>query len=123
MNATAIKLRTMRTAYLDCVGGISGDMLLGALLDAGADADALISGLKSLGLPDWELEIGRTTKSGIAATKVEVVVRGTAAGSAPLVRLPPSDSPSAASGAEKSGRGVRIKVQPRAHAHGHTYAE
>src|SRR5204863_1523 len=39
------------------------------------------------------LEVGRTRKSGIAATTVEVVVRGEAAGAAPLVRVPPSDAP------------------------------
>lgn len=83
----------MRTAYFDCIGGISGDMTLGALIDAGVDVDALLAGLRTLNLPPWELEVGRTRKSGIAAATVEVVVRGEAAGAAPLMRVPPADAP------------------------------
>ena len=41
----------MRALHFDCFSGISGDMALGALLDAGADADAVRAGLDSLGLP------------------------------------------------------------------------
>lgn len=83
----------MRTAYLDCIGGISGDMALGALLDAGVDAELLVEGLRTLDLPDWDLEVSRTWKCGIAATHVEVLVHGEAAGAAPLLRLPPNDAP------------------------------
>ena len=114
----------MRTAYLDCIGGISGDMLLGALLDTGVSSAELVAGLKTLGLPEWELEIRRVQKSGIDAAKVEVVVGGEAAGATPLVRLPPSDSPLKTGVSERpSGRGVRIKVQARAHGHEHSHGE
>src|SRR4051812_14172389 len=92
----------MRTAYLDCIGGISGDMMLGALIDAGVDLERLVEGLRTLDLPPWELEVARTRKSGIAAATVEVVVRGEAAGAAPLLRDPPSDQP--LRGAEGGGR-------------------
>ncbi len=40
----------MKIAYLDCLSGISGDMTLGALIDAGVDPAAIQAGLDSLGL-------------------------------------------------------------------------
>ena len=43
----------MRVAYFDCFAGISGDMTLGALIDAGADVEMLREGLASLDLPAW----------------------------------------------------------------------
>src|SRR5262249_54207440 len=51
--------------------GISGDMTLGALLDAGADAAAVRAGLDSLGLP-IRLHVDRVRKGGFAATQVWV---------------------------------------------------
>ena len=77
----------MRTAYLDCIGGISGDMMLGALIDAGVDVERLVEGLGTLGLPETELRVTRVRKSGIAATHVEVVVTGEEAGDAPLLTM------------------------------------
>jgi uncharacterized protein (TIGR00299 family) protein len=41
----------VRVAHFDCFSGISGDMVLGAVIDAGVDADAIRAGLDSLGLP------------------------------------------------------------------------
>src|SRR5438477_9707705 len=58
-----------RTLHFDCFSGISGDMTLGALLDAGADADAVRAGLDSLGLP-IRLTIEKVRKGGFAATQV-----------------------------------------------------
>ena len=107
----------MRIAYFDCIGGISGDMTLGAVLDAGADADRLLEGLRSLALPPWELEIGKTRKSGIAATTVEVVVGGEAAGAAPLIRLPPADAPLSGSGPAHEHQHEHAPVHAHAHAH------
>ena len=62
----------MRVAHFDCFSGISGDMVLGALIDAGVSADAIRSALDSLGLP-ITLEIERVKRCGFAATKVNVV--------------------------------------------------
>ena len=58
----------MRIAYLDCMSGISGDMMLGALVDAGVDLAALQAGIDSLGLPDCRLEATEVNKKGFRAT-------------------------------------------------------
>ena len=61
----------MRIAYLDCFSGISGDMFLGALLDAGLPASVLEETVSALDV-SARLEILRITRGGIAATKVNV---------------------------------------------------
>lgn len=61
----------MRAAHFDCFSGISGDMTLGALIDAGVDAQAIRDGIASLGLP-VELKIEKIRKGGFAATHVRV---------------------------------------------------
>ncbi len=65
----------MRIAYLECFSGISGDMFLGALLDAGVPADLLKKTVASLGI-DARLEVSRVVRSGISATKADVLVGG-----------------------------------------------
>lgn len=62
----------MRIAYLDCPTGISGDMTLGALIDAGVDAGAIRAAVDSLNLPGVELKIATVIKGGFKATKVDV---------------------------------------------------
>jgi len=64
----------MKTLYFDCVSGASGDMILGALLDAGLPADVLRERLAALHLPGFELRVEKVEKCGIAATQVDVVV-------------------------------------------------
>jgi len=61
----------MRVAYLDCFSGISGDMFLGALLDAGLPASVLEETVAALNI-GARLEISRVTRGGISATKVDV---------------------------------------------------
>lgn len=61
----------MRIAYLDCFSGISGDMFLGALLDAALPASVLEETVAALGV-GARLQISRVTRSGISATKVDV---------------------------------------------------
>jgi len=66
----------MRLAYFDCFAGASGDMLLGALLDAGADRAVLEQELRKLNLPGWSLDVKPVLKNGLAATAVTVKVEG-----------------------------------------------
>src|SRR5690242_12788465 len=65
----------MRIAYLDCFSGISGDMFLGALLDAGVPAELLEKTVETLGV-GARLEVSRVNRSGISATKVDVYSHG-----------------------------------------------
>jgi hypothetical protein len=61
----------MRLVYFDCINGASGDMILGALLDAGAARPAVVDALASLRLDD-AISVEDTTKGAIRATKVRV---------------------------------------------------
>src|SRR5260370_40736454 len=62
----------MKLAYFDCFSGISGDMTLGALVDAGCGVEHLCSGLRGLQVPGWELSAEKVWKNGMAATYVKV---------------------------------------------------
>ena len=62
----------MRIAYLDCASGISGDMTLGALVDAGVSLAAINDGVKSLGLPEVNISAKLVFKNGFRATQVSV---------------------------------------------------
>jgi len=69
-----------RIAYFDCASGASGDMLLGAVVDLGLPIDELREELAKLPLAGYRLEARRVTRSGLAATKVDVVADAPAAG-------------------------------------------
>ncbi len=64
----------MRIAYFDCIGGASGDMILGALLDAGLPLEVLQNAIAALGLTGCRVEARRVMRGGIAATQAEVLV-------------------------------------------------
>src|ERR1051325_6640213 len=66
---------TMRIAYLECFSGISGDMFLGALLDAGVPSEVFTRTVEALGV-DARLEISHVDRSGISATKLDVIAAG-----------------------------------------------
>src|SRR6266581_6735050 len=63
---------SMKLAYFDCFSGISGDMTLGALVDAGCDVEHLRSELHGLQVHGWELSAEKVWKNGMAATYVKV---------------------------------------------------
>ena len=62
----------MRIAYLDCASGISGDMMLGALVDAGIDLATLQAGVDSLGLPSCRFAVEEVKKCGFRAVQLTV---------------------------------------------------
>ena len=64
----------MRIAYLDCFSGISGDMMLGALLDLGFSEADLRKGLAQLPVGGYRLEVSRQERKGFGGVRVEVAV-------------------------------------------------
>lgn len=64
----------MKILYYDCFAGISGDMHLGAMIDAGVDPEFLIRELKKLKLTGYKLNIYRDKRKSIEGTKVEVIL-------------------------------------------------
>jgi uncharacterized protein (TIGR00299 family) protein len=73
----------MRTAYFDTFSGISGDMVLGALVDAGLPFDRLSEGLAGLRLTGYHLEEEKVLRGPFSATRIRVVLDADAA------RIPP----------------------------------
>jgi pyridinium-3,5-bisthiocarboxylic acid mononucleotide nickel chelatase len=67
----------MKAAYFDCFSGISGDMTLGALVDAGCPLDLLRGKLEGLQVPGWEISSEKVWKNGMAATYVRVKTEDT----------------------------------------------
>jgi len=67
----------MKVAYFDCFSGISGDMTLGALVDAGCPLEVLRDKLQGLEVAGWELSAEKVWKNGMAATQVRVKTEDT----------------------------------------------
>jgi uncharacterized protein (TIGR00299 family) protein len=65
----------LRVAYLDCFSGVSGDMLLGAMLDAGLPLADLQNALSGLPLEGWLLSAQKVKRAGITGTHAVVDVR------------------------------------------------
>ena len=63
----------MRIAYFDCFSGISGDMLVGSLIDAGLDFEVLENEIKKLGLESVEIKADKIVKQNIASTRFSVL--------------------------------------------------
>jgi uncharacterized protein (TIGR00299 family) protein len=66
----------MKTLYLDLIGGISGDMFLGALIDVGVDAGRLEKELRKLRVEGYHLHVARGQKGNIAGVKFDVHLEG-----------------------------------------------
>jgi len=62
----------MKIAYFDCFAGISGDMVLGALVDAGLSLDVLTAELKKIEISGYSLKSESVVKNGITGTKITV---------------------------------------------------
>ncbi len=77
-----------RILYLEPVGGIAGDMFLGAALDLGVPQRALEEGLRTLPLGDWQLVATAATRHGLTGVQVQLLVQaGQASGHRPLSEI------------------------------------
>lgn len=73
-----------RVLYLDLVGGVAGDMLMAALLDAGASFEAVQAAVNALGLEGIELRLNEVSPAGLRALQLDVMVGGVLADSVPV---------------------------------------
>ncbi|MBI3584300.1 MAG: nickel pincer cofactor biosynthesis protein LarC [Nitrospinae bacterium] len=64
----------MKILYFDCFSGISGDMVLGAMADAGVDIKSIKKELKKLAMEGYDLKVSKVKRKGIKGTRVDVVV-------------------------------------------------
>lgn len=63
-----------RIAWFHCHAGVAGDMVLGALVDAGADPEAIVNALDGLGVDGWALTFETVQRAGLRATHAVVAV-------------------------------------------------
>lgn len=106
----------MTIAYFDCFAGASGDMLVGALLDAGVDPEAWRRELDELALPDpYELTVQSVRKQGFAATKMTVWLGGRPADSEPMPGVTPAIH------AHDHGAHDHAPSHDHGHEHGHDH--
>ncbi|MDO9289729.1 MAG: LarC family nickel insertion protein, partial [Thermodesulfovibrionales bacterium] len=76
----------MKTAYFDCSSGISGDMCLGALVDAGVPIKKLEQELRKIPIKGYKLRAKKVKRAGFRATKVDVVLQSEVRSQKPEVR-------------------------------------
>jgi uncharacterized protein (TIGR00299 family) protein len=91
---------------LDCFAGISGNMMIGALLDLGLPLARLESELGKLGLEGWRPDVGRVVKRGISATFFDVILEGAGRTETP---------------ADKGGHADHTHPHEQDHTHPHTH--
>lgn len=63
-----------RVVYYDCFSGISGDMILGALVDSGVNIKTIRQNLEGLGIPGYKIVSRRVIRNGISGTKINIVL-------------------------------------------------
>jgi pyridinium-3,5-bisthiocarboxylic acid mononucleotide nickel chelatase len=66
----------VRAAFIDMIGGASGNMLFGAFVDAGADFETIVGRLQTIPIGGWTIVRERTQRRGVGATYIDVVVPG-----------------------------------------------
>ena len=64
----------MKIAYFDCFAGASGDMILGALLDAGLTIERLREEVAKLHLSHYELDVAKVVKKGIGGSQAHIII-------------------------------------------------
>ena len=65
-------MKTLRAAYFDCYSGISGDMILGAMVDLGVDIKEIRKALKNIDLKGYSLHSKKIQRNGLASTQITV---------------------------------------------------
>lgn len=110
----------MKTLYLDCFSGISGDMFIGALLDAGGDAQRMQTELQKLNIEEeYTLQWSKVNKNGITATKFDVHLQE--AHEKDHVEHHHVDEHSQADLEAEEGSGEAHHDHERAHLHSHSH--
>lgn len=114
----------MKTLYLDCFSGISGDMFIGALIDAGADPVHLREELNKLHIEDeYELKWKKIVKNGITSTKFDVILHDELHHPLHHVHTHEKDKNKDGNPHEHEGQGQAHSREPHAHrlTHEHTH--
>ena len=66
-------VKPLRTAYFDCYSGISGDMILGALIDLGVEGKKIGKALKKIDLKGYKFQVKNVQRNGISGTQIKIV--------------------------------------------------
>ena len=111
--------RVSRLLYFDCFSGISGDMTLGALIDAGLPLDELTHALGSLAVSGFDISTERVLRAGVSATRF--IVHEHAAGTGPEVRRGGPDATGTAH--DDDHPHSHDHDHPHSHEHGHPHSQ
>ncbi|MDR2486371.1 MAG: LarC family nickel insertion protein [Clostridiales Family XIII bacterium] len=106
-----------RTLYFDCTSGVSSDMLLGALVDVGADIGQVKEALVGLQLPAFDLKAERIVKNGFAGIQATVSMHGADGHAAHAPGAPHAHDHSHASGAPHDAAHTHDHAHSHAHSH------
>jgi uncharacterized protein (TIGR00299 family) protein len=109
----------MRHLHFDCSSGIAGDMVLGAMIDAGGDFEGLERALRTLPLEGWRLERQAVERGGLAATQVRVIraKREHAHRHLPMIEKFIADSNLTPRAKERAARAFRLLAEAEARVH------
>ena len=65
-------MKTLRVAYFDCSSGISGDMILGALVDLGVDIKEIREALNCIDIGGYKLDAKNVKRNGLSCTQIQI---------------------------------------------------